>query len=182
MAEWPCCHDPLRSSPTSHGFVPPPHSAHASWPGGQWGGDSMRDHTGPRSRYAVRSPQCTRVQKVLTGRRSCKEHATYVYACAQVPQVRPAHVLFVLRPKNQICTSRLETSHFSKKFERAAMYNTCLSAPMQHRKKTSRHRCSGHLVRHRCNTENKTARQRCFRHLRRNRCSTAKKRSASEYG
>ena len=23
MAEWPCCHDPLRSSPTSHGFVPP---------------------------------------------------------------------------------------------------------------------------------------------------------------
>lgn len=24
MAEWPCCHDPLRSSPASHGFVPPP--------------------------------------------------------------------------------------------------------------------------------------------------------------
>jgi hypothetical protein len=23
VAEWPCCHDPLRSSPTSHGFVPP---------------------------------------------------------------------------------------------------------------------------------------------------------------
>ena len=26
MAECPCCHDPLRSSPTSHGFVPPLHS------------------------------------------------------------------------------------------------------------------------------------------------------------
>ena len=24
MAEWPCCHDPLRSSPSSHRFVPPP--------------------------------------------------------------------------------------------------------------------------------------------------------------
>ena len=24
MAEWPCCRDPLRSSPASHGFVPPP--------------------------------------------------------------------------------------------------------------------------------------------------------------
>ena len=23
MVEWPCCHDPLRSSPASHGFVPP---------------------------------------------------------------------------------------------------------------------------------------------------------------
>ena len=27
MAEWPCCHDPLRSSPKSHGFVPPHNSS-----------------------------------------------------------------------------------------------------------------------------------------------------------
>ena len=133
----------------------------------------MRGRTGPRSRCAVRSPQCTRisstnvyacarVQQVLTGRQSCKEHATYVYACAQVPQVRPVHIQFIWQPKHQICTCWLGTSRISKKFERAAMHNTCLSAPMQHRKITSRHSCPGHLVRHRCSTENKTARQRCF--------------------
>ena len=31
MAEWPCCHDPLRFSPMSLRFVPPPH-AHSHTP------------------------------------------------------------------------------------------------------------------------------------------------------
>jgi hypothetical protein len=31
VAEWPCCHDSLRSSHASHGFVPPPQAGSGSW-------------------------------------------------------------------------------------------------------------------------------------------------------
>ena len=47
-------------------------------------------------------------------------------------------------------------SHLSKKCLNAQLRTArAFRHPMQHRKKTMRQRCSGHLVRHRCNTAKK---------------------------
>jgi hypothetical protein len=67
VAEWPCCHDPLRSSPTSHGFVPPHLHTTLLRSCGLLGGGRLR---GPR--YAGPPPVTVMVTSDLSCRRwSC---------------------------------------------------------------------------------------------------------------
>jgi hypothetical protein len=81
---------------------------------------------------------CARVQQVLTGRRSCKEHATYVYACAQVPQVRPVHIQF-----NSFCSLNIKYAHVG------------LVGNFSHLQEVWTHLCTTRASRHRCKTVKK---------------------------